>query len=46
MSGNEKKAKVFNVFASVFNTQISCPQDAQLPELEVGNGEMRETHNS
>lgn len=44
--GDEKKAEVFNiVFASVFNIKISHPQHAQLPELKVGDGEMREAHN-
>lgn len=29
-------------FASVFNVRASCPQDTQLLELEIGDGEMSE----
>ena len=38
-----EKAEVFNAFfASVFNSQTSCPQGIQPPELEDRDGELKE----
>lgn len=39
----KEKAEVLNAFfVSVFNIRISCPQDTQLPEMEVVDGQMTE----
>lgn len=43
ISGDEEKAEELNAFiASVFNTRTSCPQDTQLPESEICNGQLSE----
>lgn len=40
MTGIEEKTEVLNAFfALVFNIRITYPEDAQLPEMEVVDGQ-------
>lgn len=43
VTGVEEKVEILNaLFAPVLNIRISCPQDTQLPEVEVVYGQMSE----